>query len=144
MISEVMRQEAPYPRELEDLVKQVSYRPGWRIMLTVLDRGQGSEGLTLVITTLGYDSYNPDQGENYRVNHYFPVPPAAYNRRSWQHWLFEQFLAVEQHECMEFFRIGGEVPFAPAHGPGNNPYLVLTYGEDLDRRTKFTGEINPP
>jgi hypothetical protein len=44
---------------------------------------------------------------------------------------------------MEFFRIGGKPVYPPAHGPGNDPYLVLTYGEDLDRRTRFTGEVGP-
>jgi hypothetical protein len=138
-----MRQEAPYPAELEDLVSRASYRPGWQFWLTDRDRGQGSKGLTLVITTLGYDSYNPDQGEHYRVNHFFPVPPAAFNRRSWVNWLFECLLSVEKHECMEFFRLDGEPVHPPAHGPGNDPYLVLTYGTGTDRRTKFTGELSP-
>jgi hypothetical protein len=138
-----MRQEAPFPQALEDLVGRLSYRPGWKFRLADIDRGQGSKGLTLVITTLGFDSYNQDQGEHYRVNHYFPVPPAAFNRRSWINWLFESLLDVEKHECMEFFRIDGEVVHAPAHGPGNSPYLVLTYGDDVDRRTRFTGELNP-
>jgi hypothetical protein len=107
------------------------------------DRGQGSKGLTLIITTKGYDSYHPENGEGYRVHHYMLVPPAAYDRRSWENWLFEQLLLVERHECMEFFTIDGKRPKAPAHGPGNDPYLVLTYGDDVDRRTKFTGELNP-
>ena len=79
-----------------------------------------------------------------------PVPPAAFDTRSWQRWLFDQLLLVEQHEAMEFFAIhdspGGEHavrPFAPSHGPGNSPYTVLEYATDLDRRTKFTGEVNP-
>jgi hypothetical protein len=138
-----MRQEAPYPQALEDLVDRVSYRPGWAFKLAHIDRGQGSKGLTLIIATRGYDSYNIDQGEHYRVNHYFPVPPAAFNRRSWVSWLFECLLDVEKHECMEFFRIDDQVVYPPAHGPGNSPYLVLTYGDDADRRTRFTGELNP-
>lgn len=152
-MAEIMRQEAPYPDELADLVSKLRYRPGWHFRLDDIDRGQDSKGLTLVITTKGYDTYHPDRGENYRVNHYMLVPPAAYNRRSWQNWLFGQLLLVEKHECMEFFQLVTkgdgvrtpdfvERPFAPAHGPGNDPYLVLTYGTDLDRRTKFTGEVN--
>ena len=100
------RQHAPYPVELALLVSRCQYRPGWQVALhTDLDRGQGSQGLTLIITTLGLDSYHPDHGETYRVNHYFPVPPASYNSQSWLRWLFEQFLLVEQHECMEFFAL---------------------------------------
>jgi hypothetical protein len=139
-----MRQEAPYPAELADLVAKLRYRPGWKFRLEDIDRGQGSSGLTLVITTCGYDTYHPDRGEKYRVNHYMLVPPASYNRRSWLNWLFEQLLLVERHECMEFLVIDGERPRAPAHGPGNDPYLTLDHGTDLDRRTSFRGELNEP
>jgi len=145
-----MRQEAPYPGALAYLAERLSYRPGWTFRLAHLDRGQGSEGLTLIITTLGYNSYHPDQGETYRVNHYMPVPPAAFDHRSWQRWLFDQCLLVERHEAMEFFTIhdspGSEhfvKPYAPSHGPGNDPYIVREIGTGLDQRTSFRGEVNP-
>src|SRR5260221_13935712 len=128
-------QKAPYPTILDDLVKMLKYRPGWRCHLESIDRGQGSEGLTLIITTLGYDSYHPDKGQHYRVNHYMPVPPAAYDERSWRRWLFGQFLLVERHECMEFFVIGTKRPYAPHHGPGNDPYIVFDHGTAVDTRT---------
>src|SRR5258708_2805206 len=90
-------QKAPYPTILEDLVKKLKYRPGWTCRLySTLNRGQGSEGLTLIITTLCYDSYHPDKAQHYRVNHYMPVPPAAYDERSWRRTLFEHFLLVER------------------------------------------------
>lgn len=136
-------QEAPYPSELEELVSQLSYRPGWEFELVHIDRGQGSKGLTLIITTCGYDTYHPERGDHYRVNHYMLVPPASYNRRSWRNWLFEQLLLVEKHECMEFFAIGGQRPYAPLHGPGNDPYLVAELASDEERRTSFRGELNP-
>jgi hypothetical protein len=136
-------QTAPFPAILADLVERTTYRPGWEVRLADEDRGQGSRGLTLVVMTKGFDSYHPDRGENYCVNHYFPVPPAAYNERSWRHWLLRAFCAVEKHEAMEFFRIDGECVFPPAHGPGNDPYLVLDYGTEADKRTKYTGELNP-
>jgi hypothetical protein len=137
-----MLQTAPWPEALEDLVAHLEYRPGWKFSLAHIDRGQGSTGLTLIITTRGYDTYHPDRGDNYRVNHYMPVPPASYDARSWQHWLFEQLLLVERHECMEFFQCHGTRPYAPAHGPGNDPYLALDYGTEDDRRTSFRGELN--
>jgi len=153
-----MRQTAPDPAILADLVKKVAYRPGWTFRLSDIDRGQGSEGLTLDIVTRGYDSYHPERGENYRVHHYMPVPPAAYDERSWRRWLFEQVLLVERHEAMEFFRfewstpnrVGTEVlgenrhverPYAPHHGPGNDPYIVFEHGSDLDVRTSFRGAV---
>lgn len=140
---DTMRQEAPYPYALETLVNQLKYRPGWEFDLADTDRGQGSKGLTLVITTRGYNSYHPERGETYRVNHYMLVPPAAFDERSWRRWLFEQLHLVELHELMEFFQIGDERPFAPSHGPGNDPYLVRELGTDEDQRTSFRGVLNP-
>ncbi len=106
-----------------------------------MDRGQGSEGLTLDITTLGYDSYHPDRGQHYRVHHYMPVPPAAFDERSWRRWLLEQILLVERHEACEFFQIGGEHCYGPSHGPGNDPYLIREVGTDEDVRTSFRGVL---
>lgn len=134
--------QAPYPVELEELVERCIYRPGWDVGLYYLDRGQGSVGLTLIITTDTINTYQPD--EPIRVNHFFPVPPAAYDVRSWQRWLFEQFRLVESHECAEFFQIDGERPYAPSHGPGNDPYLIREVGTDVDRRTTFRGELIEP
>ena len=137
----LMQQQAPYPQALADLVSRLTYKEGWRFTLEDLDRGQDSKGLTLKILITGPDSYQPDKV--IRVAHYMLVPPAAYNERSWRHWLFEQILLVERHEAMEFMRVDGKPVFPPAHGPGNDPYMVLDYGSDVDRRTSFRGELNP-
>lgn len=139
----MLKQEAPYPKVLAELVDRLEYRAGWQFRLAHIDRGQDSMGLTLIITTQGYDSYNPQYGETYRVRHYMPVPPAAYNEQSWRRWLFNQCLAVESHECCEFFKIDGKRPYAPHHGPGNDPYIVFERGSDLDARTMYTGEVRP-
>ncbi|HMH89945.1 MAG TPA: hypothetical protein VK586_02545 [Streptosporangiaceae bacterium] len=140
----VMRQEAPYPQILADLLAGLDYNPpgrAWAFRLDDTDRGQGSAGLTLIINITGPNSYPPHR--TISVNHYMLVPPAAYNRQSWTDWLFEQITQVELHERMEYFRIGGQVTYAPNHGPGWSPYLrtVLTTG--TDRRTSFRGELNP-
>jgi hypothetical protein len=34
-------QSAPFPTQLEELVKACSYRPGWTVRLSDIDRGQG-------------------------------------------------------------------------------------------------------
>lgn len=138
-VDEPMTQTAPHPKALATLVEKCRYRPGWEVRLEDLDRGQGSAGLTLVITTKTVDTYKPEQP--IRVNHYFPVPPAAYDGRSWRRWLFEQFRLVESHEAAEFFQIDGERPYAPSHGPGNDPYLVRELGVEEDARTSFRGEL---
>lgn len=132
-----MMQEAPFPEELGNLVAGIEYRPGWNFYLRDEDRGQGSKGLTLNIVILAPDTYNPE--DNIRVRHLMLVPPAAYDRRSWQHWLFEQILLVERHEACEFFQIDGSRPFAPNHGPGNDPYLVLEIGTLQEKRTSYLG-----
>lgn len=138
----VVVQESPVPTELVDLVEKLHYKPGWSFELSNIDRGQNSVGFTLEIVPTVYNSYHVEQGCNYRVRHLMPVPPAAYDRRSWQRWLFEQIAAVERHEAMEFFCVDGVKPYAPHHGPGNDPYLLFEHGSDLDVRTKFTGDVS--
>ena len=124
---------APFPYELAELIDGCTYRDGWELVLEYLDRGQECYGLTLCIYVAGFDSNNKDRP--IRVVHYMPVPAAAYNRRSWQRWLFEQLLLVERHEAAEFFKIDGERPYAPLHGQGNDPYLIaeLTTEEERDK-----------
>lgn len=134
--------EAPYPEELADLVSMLTYRPGWTFKLLHKDRGQGSVGLTLDITTLGYNSYHPEQGQRYGVHHYMIVPAASYDRRSWQRWLLEQCLLVERHEACEFFTVGGVKPYAPSHGPGNDPYIIRELGTEADAETSWRGTRN--
>lgn len=140
-IERTLTQEAPYPVILDNLVAKLSYRPGWRFWLTDADRGQGSKGLTFVIQSLGYDTYDPDAGEHYRVNHYFIVPAASYNEPSWLIWIRDCLVQVETHECNEFLQVDGKRPFAPHHGPGWDPYATFIHGEDIDRRTNFKGEV---
>lgn len=139
----LMTQTAPFPTLLADLIDTFKYRPGWRFELVdPLERDPGSAGLTLIVTTKGYNSYHPEDGETYRVNHYFPVPPATYDRRSWRAWLHECLEKVERHELNEFFQDGEDRPYAPSHGPGNDPYITREVGTDVDRRTSFRGELN--
>jgi hypothetical protein len=144
-----MHQTAPYPEILAELVDQLHYREaeGWEYRLEEdLQRDKPgrhtgeSRGLTLVIQRCGPDSYHPES--IIAVSHYFPVPPATFNQRSWLWWLFERLGDVELHERMENFKVNGEPVFPPAHGPGNDPYLVLVYGTDEDRRTSFRGDLN--
>lgn len=139
-------QSAPYPAELDRIVRRLRYRPGWRVVLEDIDRGQGSKGLTLCVYTRGFDTYHVDRGENYRVRHPFPVPPAAYNAQSWQRWVLDRLIEVETHEACEFFALvdedgGGEArPFAPNHGPGWDPYAIRELNTVEAAETTFRGE----
>lgn len=136
-----MRQVAPYPSVLADLVDRAKFRPGWTFRLRDLDRGQGSAGLTLVIEVATTNSYPPH--EQIHVLHYMPVPPAAYDARSWLRWLFDQCVLVDRHEACEFFEIDGDKPYAPSHGFGQDPYLIRELGTEEDRRMSFRNELNP-
>lgn len=139
-------QLAPFPKPLADLLKYYRYRPGWFFELRHIDRGQNCSGLTLIITVSTVDSYHIDRRIN--VAHYMIVPAAAYDERSWRHWLFEQCQLVDRHEGMEFFRFVWpgvyayeEHPYAPSHGPGNDPYMLREVGTEADQQTSFRGEL---
>lgn len=136
----VMHQEAPWPAELADVVAGLSYRPGWTISLRMIDRGQGSKGLTLDVVSLGYDTYNVGDGENYRVHHYFIVPAASYGRQSWERWVLDRLIEIETHEACEFMVVDGKRPFAPIHAPGFDPYAVREVARVEDVETTFRGE----
>jgi hypothetical protein len=152
-----MSQTAPYPEILARLVRCLRYRQhlGWEVRLEDdLQRDKPgrhtgeSRGLTLVVTRRGPDTYHHER--IMAVNHYFPVPPATYNLASWQRWLLDRLGDVDTHERMEDFAVadspGSEHvvrPYAPQHGPGNDPYRVCEYAADEDRRTSFCGELNP-
>lgn len=138
---DLMRQEAPYPVILEQLVDTLAYRPGWRFALDDIDRGQGSKGLTFIVVSLGYDTYNPQDGERYRVQHYFPVPPAAFNEVSWRRWILDRMLEIERHEAAEFLQFDGERLYAPVHGPGFDPYIIFDHTNPDDVRIRFDGSI---
>jgi len=119
-------QHGPYPHPLLDCLGELSDpRPEWKITLEHLDRGQGSEGLTLVIELYTRNSYRREHIDkcpaldtvfdpNNRichwecrcwitVHHLFPLPPAAYNKQSWRRWLLDQMRLVNDHETSEFF-----------------------------------------
>lgn len=153
-------QVAPYPDALADLVQRLHYRErqGWAVHLEDdLQRDKPgrhtgeSRGLTLVVVRVGENTYPPHQVM--AVSHYFPVPPATYDTRSWQRWLFDRLGDVDTHERMEDFALeytdqaDGVLPavyrpYAPQHGPGNDPYRVCEYADDVDRRTSFRGDVN--
>lgn len=132
-------QTAPYPELLAQLVEQVRYKTGWTFELVDnFDRGQGSKGMTLVI---GVTCTNSRTGTPFLVNHYMIVPAASFDMRSWRRWLFEQILLAERHEAAEFFCINNDRPYAPSHGPGNDPYVIRELGTEEDFITDQRGNV---
>lgn len=142
----VMRQVAPYPVILDDLVRKLSYRGhmGWKVWLEddcqrdKPGRHSGeSRGLTLIVQRHGPDTYDPES--IITVNHYFAVPPATFGEQSWTRWLFDTLGKVDDHERMEDFVISGTRPYAPVHKPGADPYIVHQVSTPEDVDTDFTG-----
>ncbi len=121
---------------LRNIVAGVSGKPGWTFRLV----NDEDEGLRLVITDMQCrDAYEPTR--SMPLSHYFPVPTATYNEPSWKRWLFECCRGVENHELGEWIRWGDDRPFAPLHGPGENPYVVHEFRGDNDRRTTQDGSM---
>ena len=117
---------------LRALVSRVSCKPGWSFRLVDEDGA-----LRLVITVPGRDSYN--ESHPLTVAHFFPVPIATYNEKSWQRWMFEMCRRLENHELGEWFKIGDARPFAPLHGPGEDPYTVHEFRSETDARVLQDG-----
>lgn len=121
---------------LNGLVRLAKCKPGWSFRLRDEDGA-----LRLVITVSGYDSSQPDDLIPMTVSHFFPVPTATYNEKSWQRWMFEMCRRVENHEMGEWFRIGDKWPFAPLHGPGEDPYTVHEFRDSKDALTTQDGSM---
>lgn len=114
---------------LADVVPKITYKPGWTFELKEVSRGQGCEGLTLLIGATVPDSFGDGMVS---VLHLMPVLPAAYDEHSWIQWILEQIQLVEQHEMLEFFEVSGHKVFFPGHAPGRNPYGVSIVMEQDD------------
>jgi hypothetical protein len=57
------------------------------------------------------------------IRHMFRAYDQAWTG-SWLRFLLDCVLAVERHEAMEYFEVGGRKPFFPEHGPGAEPYAI--------------------
>lgn len=121
------------------LVEQARCKPEWSFRLA--DEGGA---LWFVVRVSGYDSSRPDDLVPRTIDHYFPVPTATYNEKTWRRWMFDRCRGVENHELGEWFRIGSEWPFAPLHGPGEDPYTVHEFRPAADALTTQNGSMRQP
>ena len=119
---------------LSRLVSRLQCKPGWKFHLLDEDGA-----LRLTIEVPGQDSYNPHRPLT--VVHFFPVPITTYNEKSWCRWLFEMCRRLENHELGEWFKVGDARPFAPLHGPGEDPYTVHEYRNEIDARVLQDGSV---
>lgn len=122
---------------LEELVHQLTYKPGWQLYLGHEVANDGAGGWHFFIVSNTEDSLNP--GMRMFVRHGFLIPAASYNRNSWAAWLFARVQDVETHEAAEFFRLSDVREFAPHHGNGENPYLVW-HTSDHETARKSSGD----
>ena len=119
---------------LRELVSKTTCKTGWFFDLIDEDGA-----LRLTITVPGFDSYN--ENRRLTVTHFFPVPITTYNEKTWRRWIFEMCRRLENHELGEWFKIDGKRPFAPLHGPGEDPYTVHEFRDEVDARTIQDGSI---
>lgn len=121
---------------LRSIVQETKCKPGWSFFLRELD-GAAS----LFITIEGHDNYHPER--RLRINHVHPVPCATYNAKTWRRWIFEQCRRTMNHELGESLRFGIEElrPFAPMHGPGEDPYTVHEIRPEVDALTTQDGSL---
>jgi hypothetical protein len=121
---------------LQKLVDEAKCKRGWSFRLVDEDGAK-----RLVITIDGSDNY--DHNRHLRINHCHPVPITTYNEKSWRRWIFEQCLRTMNHEIGESLRFGPEElrPFAPMHGPGEDPYTVHEWRSETDALTIQDGSL---
>lgn len=121
---------------LAKVVNEAQCKPGWMFFLRDEDGAK-----RLVIRIEGVHNY--DHSKPFTVDHYHPVPITTYNEKSWRRWVFEQCLRTMNHELGESLRFGPDEvrPFAPMHGPGEDPYTVHEWRPEADALTTQDGSM---
>lgn len=127
---------------LRGLVELATCKPGWAFRLAYEDDSVRMEKgpLRLHIFVSGPDSQDPG-GDVGTIIHVFPVPTATYNLKTWRRWIFECCRRVENHELGEWFKVDGLRPFPPLHGPGEDPYTIHEFRDEIDARTLQGGNV---
>jgi hypothetical protein len=122
---------------LEKVVSELKGPPNWYFRLADED---GAKRLVITLDTVSnYDNTKP-----FAVSHFHPVPIATYNEKTWQRWVFDQCIRTMNHELGEALSFKGKRPFAPMHGPGEDPYIVHDNRTDEERRTMQDGSVRKP
>ena len=123
--------------QLKKIVSETKCKPGWAFSV-----GPG-EGLSwvLFITIDGHNNYAAE--EPFIVTHCHPVPETTYNEKTWRRWILEQCIRTMNHELGEALRFGPneERPFAPMHGPGEDPYTIHEIRSEQDALTTQNGTL---
>jgi hypothetical protein len=122
---------------LKKIVAETKCKPGWSFNVA---QGEGSSWI-LIISILEDDNYKP--GQLLKVGHCHPIPTTSFNEKSWRRWILEQCLRTMNHEIGESLRFGKEEirPFAPMHGPGEDPYTIHEWRSEQDALTTQDGSL---
>lgn len=142
-----MTQIAPWPSDLEVAVDELYLSgglKGWKVWLSEMDRGQNCHGLTLTIVPDNSDTYHHDKPAN--TSFIYPVPAAAFNRESWEEWIWARIEETEGHERAEGFCFVGpdgkeRRPFKPAHPDGWDPGVVRSVVSETVTNTPNAGRL---
>jgi hypothetical protein len=123
---------------LATILQDVKCLPGWSFGICYEDGA-----VALVITIKGVDNY--DHSKKFTVNHFHPAPIATYNEKSWRRWILDQCLRTMNHELGESLRFGPDEvrPFAPMHGPGEDPYTIHEIRSEAEALTTQDGSLRP-
>jgi hypothetical protein len=120
---------------LRKVVAETTCFPDWDFRI-VDDKG----ALRLVIRIDGVNNY--DHSKPFLINHHHPVPSGVtYHERAWRRWVHSQCLRVLTHELGENLQFNGIRPFAPMHGPGEDPYTVHEIRSEKDALTIQDGSL---
>lgn len=119
---------------LSKVVSEAEAFPHWTFFLKNEDGA-----LRLVIQIRGHNNYDPSQP--FVVSHFHPVPITTYNEKSWRRWVYEQCRRTMNHEIGEALNFNGVRPFAPMHGPGEDPYTVHEVRSEEDALTTQDGSL---
>lgn len=138
----MITQSAPEPTGLIEVINTWQYKKGWTAQYYAdYERSPDCMGTTVIITVRGRNAYRPDEPRV--TDHLFIVPAASYDYKNWRRWFFDRVQDVEHHEMCESFEVAGERPYAPNHGPGNDPYFIREVSTDEERRTSNRGVVKP-
>lgn len=95
-----------YVAKIEGWLRQVSYKPGWRIKLR-LDQFPMTGFLQISILAMVPDSYHPD--DKIEVGSVAVLPPNLCDVDEFARWLGYILREREIHECREWLKVDGKV-----------------------------------
>lgn len=127
---------------LRKVVREASCFSNWSLRVEDESKHIDVEYPRLVIRIEGENNYTHAP---YIVDHYHPAPSGVtYNEKTWRRWVYDQCLRTMNHEIGEALVFNGERPFAPMHGPGEDPYTIHEIRSEADALMTQNGSLRPP